>query len=49
MYILLSGKPPYSGKNDKDILEKVETGVLEFIGKLLLFYNKICTRYGYGP
>ena len=33
MYMLLSGKPPYSGNTDKDVLEKVEQGVFEFLDK----------------
>jgi len=34
MYILISGKPPYNGKNDKDIIEKAELGVLDFFGMI---------------
>jgi calcium-dependent protein kinase len=33
MYILLTGKAPFSGNADKEVLEKVEHGVLEFFGK----------------
>ena len=41
MYILLCGKPPYNGKNDKDIIEKAETGNLEFFGKIPLYLTLI--------
>lgn len=34
MYILLTGKPPFSGSSDKEVLDKVESGTLEFFGKL---------------
>jgi len=33
MYILLTGKPPYTGITDKKVLDKVELGLLEFFGK----------------
>jgi calcium-dependent protein kinase len=33
MYILLTGKPPFSGSTDKEVLDKVETGIFEFFGK----------------
>lgn len=33
MYVLLSGKPPFSGNTDKEIIDKVELGVFEFFGK----------------
>ena len=34
LYILLSGKPPFDGKNDNDITEKVKKGVYYMSGKL---------------
>ena len=34
MYILLTGKPPYSGNTPKEILSKVRTGTLEFFGNI---------------
>lgn len=34
MYILLTGKPPFSGSTDKEVLEKVQSGVLEYFGKI---------------
>lgn len=30
MFILLSGYPPFNGKNDKEILEKVKAGDFKF-------------------
>lgn len=30
LYILLSGRPPFAGDNDKDILEAVKMGVFSF-------------------
>jgi hypothetical protein len=32
MFILLSGYPPFNGKADKDILEKIRLGKFEFKG-----------------
>lgn len=32
MFILLSGYPPFNGKTDKDILEKIRVGKFEFKG-----------------
>jgi len=33
MYMLLSGKPPFKGNTEKEILECVIQGTFEFIGK----------------
>jgi len=33
MYILLCGKPPYCGCSEKEVLEMVEIGKFEFMGK----------------
>ena len=33
MYILLSGKPPFYGKNDKEIIGRVKKGKFKFQGK----------------
>ncbi len=33
LYILLTGKPPFGGSTDKEVLEKVESGKFEFFGK----------------
>lgn len=33
LYILLSGRPPFAGDNDKDILEAVKMGVFSFASK----------------
>ena len=33
LYLLLSGKPPFPGKQDKDILMKVERGIYAFRGE----------------
>lgn len=33
LYVLLSGKPPFSGSNDKEVLEKVEQNLFEFFEK----------------
>jgi calcium-dependent protein kinase len=30
---LLSGKPPFGGDNDKEILEKIKLGVFSFSGQ----------------
>lgn len=35
LYILLTGKPPFSGSSDKEILDKVESNFFEFFGKFL--------------
>lgn len=32
MYVLLTGKPPFSGNTDKDVLDKVDKGEFEFFG-----------------
>ena len=34
LYILLSGKPPFDGKNDKEITQKVKKGVYHMSGQL---------------
>ncbi len=34
MYMLLSGKPPFKGSTEKEILEKVSIGTFEFLGIL---------------
>ena len=39
MYILLTGKPPFSGSTDKEVLDKVELGALEFFGKNYFLSN----------
>lgn len=41
MYILLTGKPPFSGGTDKEVLDKVELGIFEYFGKLSIYviYN----------
>lgn len=33
LFILLSGKPPFGGDNDKEILDSVKTGMFTFSGK----------------
>jgi len=33
LYIILSGIPPFNGKNDEDIMKKVEAGKYHFNGK----------------
>ncbi len=33
LYIILSGIPPFNGKNDEEIMKKVETGKYHFNGK----------------
>jgi calcium-dependent protein kinase len=33
MYILLSGKPPYKGISEKQVIEMVEIGKFEYFGK----------------
>lgn len=42
MYILLTSKPPFSGNTDKEVLEKVETGTFEYLGKNLLTQTPTC-------
>lgn len=37
MYILLTGKPPFSGNSDKEVLDKVEAGTFEFFGIYYIF------------
>lgn len=32
MYVLLTGKPPFSGSTDKEVLEKVEQNLFEYFG-----------------
>jgi calcium-dependent protein kinase len=32
LYILLSGNPPFTGKNDDEIFEKIKTGFIKFNG-----------------
>lgn len=34
LYILISGRPPFDGKNDKQILQEVEKGKADFSGPL---------------
>jgi len=34
LYILISGKPPFDGKDDKEILAKVKRGVADYSGTL---------------
>ena len=36
LYILLSGTPPFNGKNDKEIMEKVLKGKYDFNKKIFL-------------
>lgn len=33
MYILLSGKPPFKGNTEKEVLDSVQQGKFEFLGK----------------
>ena len=33
MYILLSGKPPFKGNTEKEVLDYVQQGKFEFLGK----------------
>lgn len=35
MYILLCGKPPYCGCSEKEVLEMVEIGKFEYLGKFI--------------
>jgi calcium-dependent protein kinase len=32
MYILLTSKPPFSGTTDKEVLDKVQSGVFDYLG-----------------
>lgn len=41
MYVLLTGKPPFSGTTDKEVLEKVEQGEFEYYGTLDLNKKRI--------
>lgn len=33
LYIILSGKPPFEGPNDNDVIEKVKLGKYDFEGE----------------
>jgi calcium-dependent protein kinase len=33
LFILLGGRPPFGGENDKEILDAVKSGVYSFAGK----------------
>jgi calcium-dependent protein kinase len=35
MYVMLCGYPPFNGEDDKEIIENVKTGTLEFFGNLM--------------
>jgi len=35
LYIMLSGIPPFNGRNDKEILESVKKGIFIFPGKII--------------
>jgi len=34
LYILLSGKPPFDGHNDDEILSKVSVGKIDLVGSM---------------
>ena len=34
LYIMLSGKPPFSGKSDREILSKVQNGTYSFSSEI---------------
>jgi calcium-dependent protein kinase len=41
LYILLSGKPPFDGRDDKEIVKKVRMGTYNVNGKCLLFMVRV--------
>lgn len=45
MYMLLSGKPPYSGNTDKEVLDKVELGNFEFFDKDFIGRTEECKSF----
>lgn len=45
MYMLLSGKPPYSGNTDKEVLDKVEQGIFEYIDKDMADRSEECVMF----
>jgi calcium-dependent protein kinase len=42
MYVLLTGKPPFSGSTDKEVLEKVEQNLFEYFDKDLAKVSPEC-------
>jgi calcium-dependent protein kinase len=42
MYVLLTGKPPFSGSTDKEVLEKVEQNLFEYFDKDLAKVSQDC-------
>ena len=44
MYVLLTGKPPFAGSTDKEVLEKVEGGIFEFFEKDMGKFSNECKQ-----